>query len=185
MSPEQARGEEDVDGRADLWALGAVLYEALAGRAPFEGTDADVVLEFELTEDPAPLPGWVPENARQLVARCLEKDRRRRFPDARAARLALEETLGDFLGVHPSSTGFTRTRGASMRPPAREGQGLAAGITFAAVMVLFVVASLPSLEAARQVAALLLQATVGDAVRAAASRTREAALGEANRGEGP
>jgi len=183
MSPEQALGDEDVDGRADLWALGAVLYESLAGRAPFEGADVDVVIEAVLTEEPAKLPGWVPEGARRLVARCLEKDRRRRFPDARALRIALEETLGDFLGAHPSSTGFSRTRGASMRPPAQGSQGGPAGITVAAAIVLFVVASLPSLEAARQVAALLLQATVGDAMRGAASRAREATLGAVNEGE--
>ncbi|MDC0742474.1 serine/threonine-protein kinase [Polyangium mundeleinium] len=185
MSPEQARGEEDVDGRADLWALGAVLYEALAGRAPFDGTDVDGVIDAVLTEEPGPLPGWVPEGARRLVAKCLEKDRRRRYPDARSLRLALEEAFADFMGAHPSSsTGFTRTRGSSMRPPARSTHGRLGGITIAATLVLFAVASLPSLEDTRQRAALQLHATVGDAVKAAAGRTREAALHEASPGEG-
>ncbi|TKC93319.1 serine/threonine-protein kinase [Polyangium fumosum] len=184
MSPEQARGEEDVDGRADLWALGAVLYEALAGRAPFEGTDVDVVIDAVLTEEPGPLPGWIPEGARRLVAKCLEKDRRRRYPDARSLRLALEEAFADFMGAHPSSTGFTRTRGSSMRPPARGVHGRIAGITIAATLVLFAVASLPSLEAARLGAALLLRATVGDAVKVAAGRAREAAQHEARPGTG-
>ncbi|MDI1480634.1 serine/threonine-protein kinase [Polyangium sp. y55x31] len=175
MSPEQAHGDEDVDGRADLWALGAVLYEALAGRAPFDGTDVDAVIEVVLSEEPDPLPGWVPEGARRLVAKCLEKDRRRRYPDARALRFALEEALADFMGA--SSTGFSRTRGASVRPPAR-GRGRSAGLTIGAGFVLFAAASLPSLEVARQAAALLLRATVADAVKAAASRSREAALYE-------
>jgi len=184
MSPEQARGEEDVDGRADLWALGAVLYEALAGRAPFEGTDVDVVIDAVLTEEPGPLPGWVPEGARRLVARCLEKDRRRRYPDARSLRLALEDAFADFMGAHPSLMGFTRTRGSSMRPPARTMHARIAGITIAVTLVLFAVASLPSLEATRQGAVLLLHAAVGDAVKAAAGRTREAVRHEANLGKG-
>ncbi|MRG97182.1 serine/threonine-protein kinase [Polyangium spumosum] len=183
MSPEQARGEGGVDGRADLWALGAVLYEALAGRAPFDGTDVDAVIEAVLSEEPAPLPGWVPEGARRLVASCLEKDERRRPEDARALRVALEEALGDFMGAHPSATGFSRTRGASMRPAARGGHGGAAGMTITATLVLFVVVSLPALHAAREVASRLSRATVGDAVKAAASRTREAALGETRKVE--
>ncbi|MDI1446448.1 serine/threonine-protein kinase [Polyangium sp. 6x1] len=180
MSPEQASDEEDVDERADLWALGAVLYEALAGRAAFDGTDVDVVIDAVLTEEPGPLPGWVPEGARRIVAKCLEKDRRRRHPDARSLRLALEEALADFMGAHPSATGFTRTRGSSVRPPARGGQERTAAITIAATLVLFVVAHLPPLGAARQAAELSLQASVGDAVKAAASRAREAARHEAS-----
>ncbi|MDC3989435.1 serine/threonine-protein kinase [Polyangium jinanense] len=175
MSPEQARGDEDVDGRADLWALGAVLYEALAGRAPFDGTDVDATIEAVLSEEPGPLPGWVPEGARRLVAKCLEKDQRRRYPNARALRMALEEALADFMGA--SSTGFTRSRGSSVRPPAR-GRGRTAGLTIATGLVLFAAASLPSLEVARRAAAHLLRATVGDAVKAAASRSREAVLDE-------
>jgi len=54
MSPEQARGR-DVDGRTDIWSLGVVLYEALAGRAPFRGESPTDVLASVVGKEPAPL----------------------------------------------------------------------------------------------------------------------------------
>jgi len=84
MSPEQARGQS-VDGRTDLFSLGTVIYEMLAGQAPFKGdTDSDVVAEILKTE-PQPLsqavPGVPPELSR-IVARAMRKNRDERYESA-------------------------------------------------------------------------------------------------------
>ena len=93
MSPEQASGERGVDGRSDLYSLGALGYEMLGGRAVFSGTSAQELLVQHMAHAPAPLkaiaPG-VPEGAAAAVMRCLEKDPGRRFPDGKALRAALE-----------------------------------------------------------------------------------------------
>lgn len=83
MSPEQARGEE-VDARTDLWALGIVLYEMLAGRRPFEGQSQFHVLAQILDSEPKPLsaPGTLPPIVEQVLRRCLTKDREQRYASA-------------------------------------------------------------------------------------------------------
>src|SRR2546430_6026807 len=76
MSPEQALGEQ-VDGRSDLYALGAVGYFALSGKLPFEAGKAAQVLAQQVTEPAPPLasvaPG-VPRRIAQAIDRCLAKD---------------------------------------------------------------------------------------------------------------
>ena len=92
MPPEQMRAAGQVDARGDIWALGATLYELLAGRVPFE---ADSLLDLALQiaqDDPQPLRGIRPEipwPLEQIVLRCLEKDRDNRFATARALSSAL------------------------------------------------------------------------------------------------
>src|SRR2546425_3989543 len=65
MSPEQARGQK-VDGRTDIFSLGLVLYEMVAGRAPFEGVNAIEVVGAILNQVPAPLRQHVPEAPAEL-----------------------------------------------------------------------------------------------------------------------
>ncbi len=94
MSPEQIRGE-GVDGRSDLYSLGAVLFELVTGRQLFVGPTPISILS-QHTE--APVPRIADANATALVSpafeavltRALEKDKARRFADADAMRLALE-----------------------------------------------------------------------------------------------
>jgi TolB-like protein/Tfp pilus assembly protein PilF/predicted Ser/Thr protein kinase len=83
MSPEQVRGE-DVDARSDLFSLGAVLYEMLAGRAAFSGAHTTAVQYAILNASPEPLARHVPGSARleSVIEKLLEKDPSRRYASA-------------------------------------------------------------------------------------------------------
>jgi serine/threonine protein kinase len=81
MSPEQIRGQE-VDGRSDIFSLGVVLYEMVAGRRPFEGASAGDVIAAILDRDPPPLTRYlseVPAEFERIVSKALEKDREDRY----------------------------------------------------------------------------------------------------------
>jgi serine/threonine protein kinase len=76
MSPEQAMGERIVDGRADIYALGAMLYEMLVGEAPFTGPTVQAILSRVMTEQPRPISSQrrsVPAHVEAAVMRALEK----------------------------------------------------------------------------------------------------------------
>src|SRR5262249_53035648 len=87
MSPEQARADHDLDPRADVFSLGCVLFECLAGRAAFAGEHAIAILARILLEDAQPpsqsRPG-LPRALDELVLRMLAKDRANRPPSAAA-----------------------------------------------------------------------------------------------------
>lgn len=93
MSPEQARGLE-IDGRADLYALGVVLYEILVGKLPYSGTDALSTALAHLTE---PLPELPIEHGRyqEILRGLLAKDPNERFADAAALLAALDRLPAD------------------------------------------------------------------------------------------
>ncbi len=92
MSPEQARGLKDIDPLTDLWSVGIILYEALTGGVPFESENMGDILIKVATETVPPLQAErpdLPEVLVNAVMRALEKDRSKRWQDARAMRDAL------------------------------------------------------------------------------------------------
>jgi hypothetical protein len=104
MSPEQAAGRSDIDGRSDIYSVGVMGYAMLAGRLPFEGGTAADILKKHLTQEPPPLRSLAPtvsDPTVQAVERCLAKDPAGRWPDARSLKLALgaveESPLPDAL----------------------------------------------------------------------------------------
>ena len=111
MSPEQVRGEE-VDGQSDVFAVGAVLYELLAGRRAFPGETVGAVLAAVLGREPEPLSSLnpaIPEALSRVVSRMLEKERARRTPSMRAA---VDELAAARRGQLPA--GSRGTSGASV-----------------------------------------------------------------------
>jgi Tol biopolymer transport system component/tRNA A-37 threonylcarbamoyl transferase component Bud32 len=108
MSPEQAAGERRIDGRTDIYALGVVLYEMLAGKPPFAGTSALEVLSRVMTEEPRALVALrrtVPPHIDAAVARALEKLPADRWQTAAqfAEALAAPGVSRQELGRRPAS----------------------------------------------------------------------------------
>jgi serine/threonine protein kinase len=93
MSPEQAAGERDIDGRSDLYSLGIVTYQMLTGELPFSAPSVAGILMKQITEAAPDLRRRrpdIPEDLALAVARCLEKDPENRWATADALRRALE-----------------------------------------------------------------------------------------------
>ncbi|HEV8357709.1 MAG TPA: serine/threonine-protein kinase [Gemmatimonadales bacterium] len=115
MSPEQAAGEREIDGRSDLYSLGVVAYQMTSGELPFNAPTVAGILMKQITE-PAPVlhesRSEVPEDLSLAIARCLEKDPTNRWPTADALRRALESRT--VTGYRPSATG---AGAASRRSP--------------------------------------------------------------------
>jgi serine/threonine-protein kinase len=93
MAPEQALGRT-IDHRADVWALGAILYELFAGVPPYDGPN-EVATLHKLTsgEIPAPLPPHVPQAVRNVIDRALAYDAEERYATALELNLALETAM--------------------------------------------------------------------------------------------
>jgi serine/threonine-protein kinase len=106
MAPEQATGEREVDGRADIYALGAVMYEMVAGEPPFTGPTARSIITRSLTEKPRSLTVsrvGLPPSVETAVMRALAKSPADRYPSAQEMVGALERSLE---GVHSGTNEY-------------------------------------------------------------------------------
>ena len=93
MAPEQAAGARSVGPAADVYSLGAVLYELLTGRPPFQGANPMETVLQVIEGEPQPprrLNPRVPRVLEQVCLQCLDKNPERRFPNAAALAEALE-----------------------------------------------------------------------------------------------
>jgi tetratricopeptide (TPR) repeat protein len=120
MSPEQVRGAADAIGpRSDLYAVGVVLYEMLAGRRPFEGA-REIIYHQILTLDAKSLRSIdpkIPRDLETICLKCLQKDPARRYPSARALVDDLRRFMaGDSIAARPAGAVETLTRMARKRP---------------------------------------------------------------------
>ncbi|HEX3596101.1 MAG TPA: protein kinase, partial [Polyangiaceae bacterium] len=93
MAPEQAAGQR-VDHRADVYSLGLVIYEMLAGRPAFQAAEINGLLTKQLTEPPPPLPDTIDEGVRALVMKMLEKDPAARVASVEELIVAIDDHLG-------------------------------------------------------------------------------------------
>ena len=118
MAPEQLRGLP-VDQRADIFALGAILYELLSGRRAFARDTAPETMTAILNDEPADLTPGVPTGLARIVSRCLEKDPAHRFQTARDLAFSLENA---------SDTSSVATTAAASRARPSRLAWLAAGL---------------------------------------------------------
>ncbi|MFO0593230.1 MAG: protein kinase [Polyangiaceae bacterium] len=107
MSPEQAQGLPDTDGRADLWSTGAILYECLTGRAPHTGGSYEAVIVSICSKDAPDVrmhnPA-VPETIAKVISKALARDRDERFATAREMSDALVAASGGLMTAGPRSS---------------------------------------------------------------------------------
>lgn len=93
MSPEQAKGSGSVDARTDLYAVGVIMYEALTGRVPFEGTSFnDLMFKIVLSDAPA-LPETIQGDFRALVQKAMSRDSAQRYQTAEEFIAAIDQWL--------------------------------------------------------------------------------------------
>jgi serine/threonine-protein kinase len=118
MAPEQLRGEP-ASARTDVWALGALVYEMIAGQPPFQGATPFVLSSAIMGDALRPLPAHVPAGLKNLIQRCLAKDPGERYAQAGEARAVLE-TLQS--GTHETPA---RSSSSRRKPPRARVRALA------------------------------------------------------------
>jgi eukaryotic-like serine/threonine-protein kinase len=136
MSPEQARGKP-VDKRTDIWAFGCVLFEMLAGRAPFSGNDVTDILAAVIRAEPDwnCLPANLHGRLREVIERCLKKDVKDRAHDISDIRLDIQKIVADSGGASIQMAAMTEHRTKLQRIFPRIASALVLGIIVGGVAV--------------------------------------------------
>ena len=119
MSPEQCAGEREIDGRADLYALGTLGYQMLAGRLPFEATSTPALLVKQLSEKPRPIVERRPDTPPDLagiIMRLLEKEPSARFATADELTAALDGRISSGYQPPPVSRTPAPLMGQAQQP---------------------------------------------------------------------
>ncbi|MEO8701986.1 MAG: serine/threonine-protein kinase, partial [Kofleriaceae bacterium] len=169
LAPEQARGEP-VDRTADVYSLGAILYELLAGRAPYKGPTAEAILAAVATVPPPPLPATFPDELVAIVTRAMAREPADRYPSAREFADDLRRfQSGQLVGAHRYSMRALISRWARKHRAVLA----TAGVALAVVVVLGVIG----------VRALIAERETAEAARASAEVSQQRAeetLGRAN-----
>jgi tetratricopeptide (TPR) repeat protein len=158
MSPEQAQANRAVDARADVYSLGATLYEILTDTPPFTGSNIFNLLQKIISEDPLPVRRIKPEVSPELetiAMKCLEKDPGRRYQSAMEFAEELTRWLeGEAILAHPPS-GFYRLRKRVAKNPWAWGMSATAGVI--GVFGLLILWLLSSIHDATQEASMMVQ----------------------------
>ncbi len=127
MSPEQAAGDREIDGRSDIYSLGVVGYQMLAGELPFSAPTVPGLLLKQITEQAPNLQDKTPtcpDDLAACVMRSLEKEPEARWPTADALRRALESRSAPPYRPSRRTSGGASARGESrLGPPARAAAG--------------------------------------------------------------
>lgn len=119
MSPEQIRGDSDIDHRADLWSAGVMAFEMMTGRRPFNGDNYNMLIINIITSPPpdaSAVEPSVPHSVSEVIKRSLMMDREQRYSDARSLREALDEAV---LESGARVTNVIPLAPASMKPAAK------------------------------------------------------------------
>jgi serine/threonine-protein kinase len=122
ISPEQARGDANMDGRTDIYSLGATLYHLITGRTPFEGPTSVVIMTKHLTEqleNPADLRPEIPDGLVHIIIKAMAKDRDDRYLNCAEMLEDLERVKS---GGSPSSAVLDPVR-SSVSPRVRRSTG--------------------------------------------------------------
>ena len=139
ISPEQIRGEEDLDGRCDVYSLGATLYDLLIGKPAYVADSANIVMAKHLSEPVPDIRAARPDispNTAAIVWRSMQKDKRERYQSAEEMAVALEGALR--RRSDPARAGAApRAAGPAVhvRRPRRQSPQLAAWIAGAALVL--------------------------------------------------